>query len=73
MPCATITQTLPARLHSTQTLWSLIAGRRSCRKALMTSSSWRLSGGQPCSSKSTWTCALAGVEVASVETYSGLA
>ena len=37
----------------------------------MTSSSWRLSIGQPCSSKSTGTCAEIGVDVSSVETYSG--
>ena len=38
---------------------------------MTTSSSWRLSIGQPCSSKSTATCAEIGVEVSSVEMYSG--
>ena len=38
---------------------------------MITSSSCRLSIGQPCSSKSTFTCAEIGVEVASVEMYSG--
>ena len=54
---------------------TLCAGDRaaggSCRKALITSSSWRLSIGQPRSSKSTGTWAAIGVEVASVEMYSG--
>ena len=39
----------------------------------MTSSSWRRSIGQPCSSKSTSTCAAIGVDVASAEIYSGRA
>ena len=71
MPCATITQTLPRRLHSMQTLVEAMLGRRPCRKAVITSSSWRLLIGQPCSSKSTGTCAEIGVEVSSVEMYSG--
>ena len=37
----------------------------------MTSSSWPRSIGQPWSSKSTCTCALIGVDVASVEMYCG--
>ena len=48
-------------------------GRRSPRKAPITSSSWRLLIGQPCSSKSTGTWALIGVEVSSVDMYSGVA
>ena len=66
-----MTQTLPRRLHSMQTLVDGMFGRRPCRNAVITSSSWRLSIGQPCSSKSTGTCAEIGVEVASVEMYSG--
>ncbi len=46
-------------------------GRRPCRNAVITSSSWRLLIGQPFSSKSTGTCAEIGVEVSSVEMYSG--
>jgi hypothetical protein len=49
-----------------QTLWARTRGRRRLRCALMTSSSWRLSIGQPLSSKSTGTWALIGVEVPSV-------
>ena len=71
MPCATITHTLPRRLHSMHTLCDEIAGLRSLRKALITSSSCRLLMGQPCSSKSTCTWSEIGVEVASVDTYSG--
>ena len=71
MPWATITQTFPARLHSMQTEWLATAGLRSLRKALITSSSWWRLTGQPCSSKSTWTLAEIGVEVSSVEMYSG--
>ena len=61
-----MTQTVPRNLHSWHTLWPGIAGLRPIRKALMTSSSWPLSIGQPRSSKSTGTWALIGVEVASV-------
>src|SRR6516225_2625796 len=71
VPCATMTQTVPRNLHSWQTLCREIAGLRPMRKALMTSSSWPLSIGHPRNSKSTGTCALIGVEVASVFTYSG--
>ena len=67
MPWATITQTVPRRLHSMQTLCARTRGRRRLRWALITSSSWCLSIGQPRSSKSTGTWALIGVEVASVE------
>ena len=42
-------------------------GRRPCRKAVTTSSSWCLSIGQPRSSKSTGTWSAIAVEVASVE------
>jgi hypothetical protein len=55
------------------TLCAAIWGLRSLRYALMTSSSWPLSGGQPLSSKSTATCSAAGVEYRSVEMYCGLA
>ena len=71
MPWATITQTIPRRLHSVQTLVVGMLGRRPAKKAVSTSSSWRLLIGQPCSSKSTGTWAEIGVDVASVETYSG--
>ena len=47
MPCATITQTVPRRLHSMQTLVDGMLGRRPCRNAVITSSSWRLLIGQP--------------------------
>jgi len=67
-----MTQTVPRSLHSWHTLWPGIDGFRPIRKALMTSSSWPLSIGQPRSSKSTGTWALIGVEVASVFRYSGL-
>ena len=67
MPWATITQTFPARLHSTQTEWFATAGLRSFTNALITSSSWWRFTGQPCSSKSTWTLAEIGVEVSRVE------
>ena len=70
MPC-TITQTVPRRLHSMQTLCAAIAGLRPARNAEITSMSWRLSIGQPRSSKSTGTWAEIGVEVASVLIYSG--
>ena len=73
MPWATVTQTLPRRLHSTQTLYAGIRGVRPCRNAASTSSSWRWSIGQPRSSKSTATWAAIGVEVASVSMYSGWA
>ena len=53
VPCATITHTLPRRLHSMHTLEDEIAGRRSFRSALITSSSCILLMGQPWSSKST--------------------
>ncbi len=46
-------------------------GRRPCSVAVITSISWHLLIGQPFSSKSTATCAEIGVEVASVEMYSG--
>ena len=46
-------------------------GRRPWRYAATTSSSWRLSIGQPRSSKSTATWSAIAVEVASVEMYSG--
>ena len=69
----TITQTLPRSLHSTQTLWAATLGLRPFRKALTTSSSWRLLGGQPRSSKSTGTWSAMAVEVASVSMYSGVA
>ena len=71
MPCATITHTLPRRLHSTQTLWAAMLRRRRCRIALSDLDQLRLSIGQPRSSKSTWTWSAIGVEVASVEMYSG--
>ena len=51
-----------------EVLAAFLRGRRPCRKAVITSSSCRLSIGQPWSSKSTGTCAEIGVEVASVET-----
>ena len=47
------------------------AGARRAGGAPITSSSWGLLIGQPRSSKSTCTCAPIGVEVASVEMYSG--
>ena len=71
VPCATMTQTTPRRLHSVHTLVAGMPGRRPWRNAVTTSSSWRLSIGQPRSSKSTGTCAAIGVDVASVEMYSG--
>ena len=43
-----------------------MAGLRPARYAVSTSRSWRLSIGQPRSSKSTGTCAAIGVDVASV-------
>ena len=67
MPWATITHTVPRRLHSMHTLCARTRGRRRFRWALITSSSWRLLIGHPWSSKSTGTWALIGVEVASVE------
>ena len=67
MPWATITQTLPRALHSKQTLCAGIVRPPAVEERVITSSSWRLSIGQPCSSKSTSTCAEIGVEVASVE------
>ena len=73
VPCATITQGTPARLHSTQTLWLSTFGRRPAMNAPTTSSSWCLLIGQPCSSKSTWTWSAIAVEVRSVEMYSGFA
>ena len=65
---------VPRRLHSTQTLWvgDARAGGRA-GSALITSSSWCLLIGQPRSSKSTGTWSAIGVEVASVEMYSGAA
>ena len=72
MPWATMTHTVPRRLHSMQTLCARIA--RACGRsgsAVITSSSWCLLIGQPRSSKSTGTWSLIGVEVASVEMYSG--
>src|ERR1039458_8121743 len=73
VPCATITHTVPRRLHSRQTLWARTRGRRRFRWALITSSSCCLLIGHPCNSKSTATLALIGVEVARVEMYSGVA
>ena len=70
MPC-TMTQMLPRSLHSMQTLWPAIAGLRPARKADSTSSNCALLIGQPCSSKSTFTWAEIGVEVASVLMYFG--
>src|SRR5581483_10347761 len=64
VPCATVTQTTPRCLHSVQTLVDGISGLRPWRNAVTTSSSWRLSIGQPCNSKSTSTCAAIGVDVA---------
>src|SRR5271169_2084645 len=55
VPCATMTQTVPRSLHSWHTLWPGMDGLRPTRKALMTSSSWPLSMGQPRNSKSTGT------------------
>jgi hypothetical protein len=73
MPWETITQGMPRLLHSTQTEWVAMLGRRRCSIAETSSSSWRLLIGQPRSSKSTSTWSAIGVEVASVEMYSGLA
>ena len=42
MPWATVTQTFPRRLHSTQTLCVGILGLRPCSSAASTSSSWSL-------------------------------
>ena len=70
MPC-TITQTVPRCLHSMQTLWAAMAGLRPARNAEITSMSCALLIGQPCSSKSTATCAEIGVDVASVLMYCG--
>ena len=63
VPWATITHTVPRRLHSTHTLCARTRGRRPARCAAITSSSWLLLIGHPLSSKSTGTCALIGVEV----------
>jgi sulfhydrogenase subunit delta len=65
-PLATMMHTLPRILHSTHVAWLATLGRRPCRYAEITSSSWRLSIGQPRSSKSTLTWDEIGVEVASV-------
>ncbi len=69
----TSTQAVPRSLHSTQTLCAGVLGLRAFRNAASTSSNWCLLIGQPCSSKSTLTCALIGVEVASVSMKSGRA
>ena len=72
-PRETMTQTVPARLHSTQTASLGSCGRRPMAVAVSSSTSWPVSMGQPRSSASTWTWSATGVAVASVSTYSGVA
>jgi hypothetical protein len=56
----------PAQVVLDRALVSGMAGLRPASRAVITSSSWRRSMGQPRSSKSTCTCAEIGVDVASV-------
>ena len=73
VPWATITQTVPRRLHSTQTLSSAIAGGGRAGTRVDHLEQLVLVIGQPRSSKSTGTWSAIGVEVASVQMYSGRA
>jgi hypothetical protein len=73
VPCATMTHDVPRSLQSWQTLCAGIWGLRPASSAVSSSRSWRLSIGQPRSSKSTVTWSDTGVEVARVEMYWGCA
>ncbi len=73
VPRVTMTQTVPRRLQSGHTLSARVRGRRPATNAVITSSNWRRSIGQPRNSKSTLTWSEIAVEVASDRIYSGLA
>ena len=72
VPRLTSRQTVPRPLHSWHTECPGITGRRPARVAVITSSSWWRSIGQPCSSKSTSTWAAMGVEVSSERDVLGM-
>ena len=73
MPCATVTQTVPASLHSTHTLCPGTRGLRPSTSAVIRSMSCPRSIGQPRSSKSTGTWSAIEVLVASVSMKAGVA
>ena len=74
MPCATITQTLPARLHSTQTLCVADRGPALVQEGADDLEQLALVGRAALQLEVDLRRARSpGVEVSSVETYSGLA